>query len=107
MAIAATTGRKIAVVARLLVNSVRKITSPVAAIIMKIIPIDEMGRRDSPSHKARPDFATAGKEETTVAMMLSHTSPVPHLRDPIKAGGIADWDYMVDRVAAEAAHDGL
>ena len=59
MAIAATTGRKIAVVARLLVNSVRKITSPVAAIIMKIIPIDEMGRRDSPSHKARPDFATA------------------------------------------------
>lgn len=51
-----------------------------------------------------PDFATAGKEETTVAMMLSHTSPVPHLRDPIRSGGIADWDYMVDRVAAEEAH---
>ena len=51
-----------------------------------------------------PGFATAGKEETTIAMMMSHTSPVPHLRDAIKAGGIADWDYMVDRVAAEEAH---
>jgi CubicO group peptidase (beta-lactamase class C family) len=51
-----------------------------------------------------PEFAVAGKQDTTVAMMLSHTSPVPHLRLPIKAGGLADWDYMVGRVAAEEAH---
>ena len=51
-----------------------------------------------------PEFAVAGKQDTTVAMMLSHTSPVPHLRDPIKSGGLADWDYMVGRVAAEVAH---
>lgn len=51
-----------------------------------------------------PEFAVAGKQDTTVAMMLSHTSPVPHLRDSIKPGGLADWDYMVGRVAAEGAH---
>ena len=51
-----------------------------------------------------PEFATNGKEDTTVGMMLCHTAPVPHLRDPIKDGGITDWDYMVERVADEAAH---
>lgn len=51
-----------------------------------------------------PAFASAGKEATTVGMMLAHTSPVPHVTDPIKAGGLADWDYMTARVAAEPAH---
>ncbi|MFM9937501.1 MAG: serine hydrolase domain-containing protein [Novosphingobium sp.] len=51
-----------------------------------------------------PEFASGGKEATTVGMMLAHTSPVPHVADPIKAGGIADWDYMTARVAAEPAH---
>ncbi len=50
-----------------------------------------------------PEFAQAGKEQTTVAMALAHTAPVPHLRHPIKPGGIADWEYMVARVAAEPA----
>ena len=36
-------------------------------------------------------------------MMLGHASPVPHLREPVRAGGFTDWDYMVDRVAAEPA----
>lgn len=51
-----------------------------------------------------PAFATAGKEATTVGMMLTHTSPVPHVREPIRKGGLADWDYMTARVAAEPAH---
>lgn len=51
-----------------------------------------------------PEFASGGKKATTVAMMLAHTSPVPHVADPIKAGGLADWDYMTARVAAEPAH---
>lgn len=51
-----------------------------------------------------PEFATAGKEATTVRMMLGHTSPVPHVAEPIKAGGLADWDYMIARLAAEPAH---
>ncbi len=51
-----------------------------------------------------PAFASGGKEATTVGMMLAHTSPVPHLVDPIRKGGLADWDYMTARVAAEPAH---
>lgn len=58
---------------------------------------------DRPVADIWPDFAAGGKQATTVAMMLCHTSPVPHLRAPIRAGGLVDWDYMVDRVAAEDA----
>jgi CubicO group peptidase (beta-lactamase class C family) len=50
-----------------------------------------------------PEFAANGKEGTTVAMMLAHTSPVPHLREPIKTGGYYDFEYMTERVAAEPA----
>ncbi len=50
-----------------------------------------------------PEFSVGGKADTTIAMMLGHTSPVPHLREPIKAGGLVDWEYMVERVAAETA----
>lgn len=51
-----------------------------------------------------PEFASGGKEATTVGMMLAHTSPVPHVAEPIRKGGLADWDYMTARVAAEPAH---
>jgi len=50
-----------------------------------------------------PAFAQGGKAGTTLANMLGHTSPVPHLREPLKQGAYADWDYMVDRLAAEPA----
>jgi CubicO group peptidase (beta-lactamase class C family) len=50
-----------------------------------------------------PAFSVGGKADTTISMMLDHTSPVPHLREPIKSGGLVDWEYMVERVAAEAA----
>ena len=50
-----------------------------------------------------PDFSAGGKAGTTLANMLAHTSPVPHVREPVKPGGYADWDYMVARVAAEPA----
>jgi len=49
-----------------------------------------------------PEFAANGKEEVTVAMMLNHTAGVPALREPVRKGGFVDWQYMVDRLAAEA-----
>lgn len=48
-----------------------------------------------------PEFASDGKENTTVSMMLNHESGVPALRAPVKEGGVLDWDYMCDRLAAE------
>ena len=50
-----------------------------------------------------PAFPRNGKAGTTLAMMLSHTAPVPHLRETIRDGGVCDWDYMVERIAAEPA----
>ncbi|OYW86604.1 MAG: esterase, partial [Hyphomonas sp. 32-62-5] len=50
-----------------------------------------------------PEFAKNGKEKTTVQMMLNHESALPTLRDPVKPGGFADWDYMVGRMADEEA----
>lgn len=49
-----------------------------------------------------PEFATNGKEDATVEMMLNHSVGVPALREPIKEGGYCDWNYMVDRLGAEA-----
>ena len=48
-----------------------------------------------------PEFATNGKENTTVSMMLNHESGVPALREPVKEGGVCDWEYMCERLAAE------
>ncbi len=53
--------------------------------------------------KLWPAFAQGGKGGTTTAMMLGHTSPVPHVRAPIKAGGMMDFDYMVELLANEPA----
>ncbi|MBA4226900.1 MAG: esterase [Hyphomonas sp.] len=50
-----------------------------------------------------PEFAKNGKEKTTVQMMLNHESALPTLRDPVKPGGFADWDYMTGRMADEEA----
>lgn len=49
-----------------------------------------------------PEFGQNGKDQATVLMMLNHSVGVPALRDPIKPGGYYDWEYMVERLAAEA-----
>ncbi|WP_439817816.1 serine hydrolase domain-containing protein [Zavarzinia sp. CC-PAN008] len=58
---------------------------------------------DAPVAEIWPEFAVAGKEATTVRMMLDHSSPVPVLRTKIPDGGYADWNLMCDLLAAEEA----
>lgn len=58
----------------------------------------------APVSKYWPEFARNGKEATTVQMMLNHESAVPALREPVKAGGFLDWDYMVKRMEEEEAY---
>jgi CubicO group peptidase (beta-lactamase class C family) len=58
---------------------------------------------ETPVAEIWPEFAQAGKENVTVAMMLDHSAAVPVFREPLKPHGILDWDYMVDRLAAEEA----
>ncbi len=49
-----------------------------------------------------PEFGQNGKQDATVEMMLNHSVGVPALREPVREGGYCDWDYMVERIAAEA-----
>jgi len=49
-----------------------------------------------------PEFAAAGKQDLLVRHLLTHQAGLPALRDPVKPGGFYDWDYMVERLAAEA-----
>ncbi|HIG21280.1 serine hydrolase domain-containing protein [Henriciella sp.] len=57
----------------------------------------------APVSKYWPEFAKAGKEKTTVQMMLNHESAIPALREPVKEKGFLDWDYMIKRMEDEPA----
>ena len=48
-----------------------------------------------------PEFGRGAKAQTTVAMLLNHSAGVPALREPVKPGGYYDWEYMIERLAAE------
>ena len=56
---------------------------------------------DAPVAEYWPEFATNGKEKATVEMMLNHSVGVPAFRDRLPDGACADWDLMVERLAAE------
>lgn len=49
-----------------------------------------------------PGFAKNGKQNTTVRMMLNHSSAVPAFRETLKLGAYYDWDYMIERLENEA-----
>lgn len=56
---------------------------------------------DAPVASYWPEFATNGKEDAVVAMMLDHSVGVPAIREPMKPGACCDFDYMTDRIARE------
>ncbi len=49
-----------------------------------------------------PEYAQNGKENTTVSMFLNHTAGVAAFRDPVRPGGLLDWDYAIKHLEAEA-----
>ena len=49
-----------------------------------------------------PEFARNGKEDAIVSMMMDHSVGVPGLREELKQGAYYDYDYMCERLAAEA-----
>lgn len=58
---------------------------------------------DAPIARYWREFGAHGKQSARVSMALDHTLGVPHVREAIRPGGFWDWDYMVERVAAEPA----
>lgn len=57
---------------------------------------------DAPVTGLWPEFGQNGKERVTTRMMLDHSAGVPALRDKVKDSGPYEWDYMSERLAAEA-----
>ncbi len=50
---------------------------------------------DAPASRYWPDYAQAGKEATTVRMMLDHSAGAAALRETVRKDGANDWNYMV------------
>jgi CubicO group peptidase (beta-lactamase class C family) len=57
---------------------------------------------DAPVAKYWPEFATNGKEDARVSMMIDHSVGVPGVRGDLKMGAPYDYQYMCDALAAEA-----
>jgi CubicO group peptidase (beta-lactamase class C family) len=57
---------------------------------------------DAPVLRYWPEFATAGKEDITVRLLLSHQAGLPAVRTPLAPGALYDWDGFVATLAAEA-----
>jgi CubicO group peptidase (beta-lactamase class C family) len=56
---------------------------------------------DAPVASYWPEFGQAGKDAIPVRLLLDHQAGLPALREPLRAGGLYDWQYMVERLAAE------
>jgi CubicO group peptidase (beta-lactamase class C family) len=57
---------------------------------------------DAPVASYWPEFAQAGKGGVPVRWLLSHRAGVPALRKTIPPGGLYDWKFMTESLAAEA-----
>ena len=56
---------------------------------------------DAPVAQYWPEFGQAGKDTIPVRLLLDHQAGLPALRDPLRPGGLYDWSYMIERLAAE------
>jgi CubicO group peptidase (beta-lactamase class C family) len=56
---------------------------------------------DAPVARYWPEFAQAGKEDISVRLVLSHQAGLPAVRRPLRPGGLYDWDYVIECLAAE------
>lgn len=56
---------------------------------------------DRPVAAYWPEFGQAGKESITVRMLLDHQAGLPAIRQPLTPGGLYDWQYMTEVLAAE------
>ena len=57
---------------------------------------------DAPVITYWPEYGQAGKEATTVRMLLCHQGGVAHVRPLLGPGAACDWDHMVRVIEEEA-----
>ena len=56
---------------------------------------------DAPVALYWPEFAQSGKADIPVRWVLDHQAGLPAVRQPLRPGGLYDWDYLVEILAAE------
>jgi CubicO group peptidase (beta-lactamase class C family) len=56
---------------------------------------------DAPVAEYWPEFAQAGKERIPVRWLLCHKAGLAAIREQIPAGGLYDWKFMTEALAAE------
>jgi CubicO group peptidase (beta-lactamase class C family) len=56
---------------------------------------------DAPVTRYWPEFAKNGKADVPVRMLLNHQVGLPAVREFLPNGAFADWDLMVETLAAE------
>ena len=77
-------------------------TKGVAATCMHVLVDRGLVDLDAPVATYWPEFATNGKEEITVAMVMSHQAGLPVWQEPVPPGGIWDWAASTAQLAREA-----
>lgn len=77
-------------------------TKGLAATCMHMLV--DRGRLDIDAPVARywPEFAANGKQDITVAMVLSHQAGLPYWVEPLPEGALYDTKLITDRLAAQA-----
>jgi CubicO group peptidase (beta-lactamase class C family) len=76
-------------------------TKGAAALCAHVLVARGLLDLDAPVARYWPEFAQTGKGAITVRLVLSHQAGLPALRQPFRPGGLYDWQYMVDLLAAE------
>jgi CubicO group peptidase (beta-lactamase class C family) len=56
---------------------------------------------DAPVAAYWPAFAQAGKADIPVRWLLDHQAGLPAFREPLKPGGLYEWDYLTSLLAAQ------
>ncbi len=77
-------------------------TKGATAICAHILKSRSLLDYDAPVSRYWPEYAKAGKEATTVRMMLDHSAGVPVLREQVRKDGMYDWNYMIDLLENQA-----
>jgi CubicO group peptidase (beta-lactamase class C family) len=83
------------------VSIVHSCTKGATALCLHVLASRGLVDVEAPVAEYWPEFATNGKERTTVRMMLDHSVGVPVFRGAMAPGEFYDWDRMVARLEAE------
>ncbi|KAK5944705.1 hypothetical protein PMZ80_001905 [Knufia obscura] len=79
--------------------AVFSVTKGVTAIAAHIQAERGLLKLDAPISQYWPEFASHGKESTTIEQALSHRAGIPQMPEGVTPELMADWDWIVKKIA--------